>query len=573
LLRTIATALRLFVGLLLFAAMPVWAEVPANPDLKASCHAYASDRGQARSLRESASAAGWICADRDWNARTRHALLRFELGPEGRVPAQLLTRLGRFEALRVEIERSNGRRVDHSFSPADFSPSGHMRMALALPEPEQAARRITLEFVGPTLTTVLTEVRLTSQVQPQIGEEQVWIALLCGFLLVPLFFNLVLYRALHERFLLWHVGVVGFMLVHTLVTSGLTALFGHMPVGTLSLLIPLTFCGGAACAVMMACDFIEPAMLDPIHRRLLHLSALWLMLNGAFYVATIDWLQSPGANVYFLNWIVMIAATTFSLFAGLRRGSRAVKFLLASWLPLILTGLWQVFESLTGNETEPMLVFVAQRLAIGFEVLISSIGIADRVIQLRRDRDDERDRAGQMARLAERDPLTGLLNRRSIEARFAELRDKGFATLALLDLDHFKAINDRSGHEVGDRVLQAVASALPEDRNALALRMGGEEFMLLLRGRNAAQRAEHIRQAIPARVAREFEALAAPVTASMGLVEIPPEVMPEAKFAAIYARADRLLYQAKATGRNRTVSERLTVFAAPRRQARKARVA
>ena len=562
-----------FEYLAVLAAHPAQAQSPAQEAIKAACHTYATSREAAEQLRTSASGAGWICDDRQWHARTRHALLRFELGQDGQVPAHLTTRLARFEALKLAVENRDGSITSHTFTMADFAASGHMRMALALPQAGQAARGLTVEFVGPTLTTLLTETRLSNHSPPRIGVEQIWIALLCGVLLVPLFFNLALYRALRDRFLLWHVAVVGFMLAHTLVSSGLTTLFGAVPVGTLSLLIPLTFCGGAACAVMMASDFIEPAMLDPFHRKLLRSSALWLVFNGAFYVATIDWLQSHGARVYFFNWTVMVAATTFCLLSGLRRGSRSVKFLLASWLPLIVTGLWQVFESLTGNETEPMIIFVAQRCAIGLEVLISSIGIADRFIQLRRDRDDERDRAGELARLAERDPLTGLLNRRAIGLRYARLRDKGFTTLALLDLDHFKAINDRFGHEVGDRVLQAVARALPEDRDALALRMGGEEFMLLLRGKNASHRAERARQAITARIASEVEGLDQPVTASMGLVEIPPEVMPEASFAGIYARADRLLYQAKSSGRNRTVSERMTLFAAPKGRQGKTRAA
>ena len=62
-------------------------------------------------------------------------------------------------------------------------------------------------------------------------------------------------------------------------------------------------------------------------------------------------------------------------------------------------------------------------------------------------------------------------------------------------------------------------------------------------------------------MARDVAGLDRPVTASMGLVEIPAEVMPNASFAAIYARADGLLYQAKSAGRNRVVSERMTVFA------------
>jgi diguanylate cyclase (GGDEF)-like protein len=118
-------------------------------------------------------------------------------------------------------------------------------------------------------------------------------------------------------------------------------------------------------------------------------------------------------------------------------------------------------------------------------------------------------------------------------------------------------------------VLQAVAAALEPDDDTLVLRMGGEEFMLLLRGRNALQRAEARRQAITARVARDVEGLDRPQTASMGLVDVPRDAVPVAGFAELYARADQLLYDAKQAGRNRMISEKMTLFGAHRHNRRK----
>ena len=90
--------------------------------------------------------------------------------------------------------------------------------------------------------------------------------------------------------------------------------------------------------------------------------------------------------------------------------------------------------------------------------------------------------------------------------------------------------------------------------------MGGEEFLLLLRGRNAKLRAERHRVAISGRIADDVDGLDRPITASMGLIEVPASVMPNASFSELYDLADRLLYQAKQAGRNRTISERLKVF-------------
>jgi len=554
--QLIRKLLWLLAGLWLLLAAPALAE--GSAPLVPGCHAYPADLAGVRALE--AGKGGWICEDRDWSAKTGLALVRFDLGAEGRIPAELMTRIARFEALAIRIEREDGSAVTYPVTVTDLVPRGHMTMALALPEAGSPARRITVMVTGATAAPLLRAMRLNASPTPVLGPEQLLLGVLCGVLLVPLFFNLALYRALRDRFLVWHVAVVAFMLAHTVVTSGLVSLLVPVPVGTVSTLIAVTFCGGVAAAIMLASDFIEPDKLSPLHRRALRLTALWAVLNVTFLLATVDWLQVYAIDAYFASWLPVVAVLGWCLSAAYRRDSRAVKFLIASWLPLILASLWQIGDAILGNQSEPAGLFLAQRVAIGLEVLIGSIGIADRFIQLRRDRDDTQVLASEMARLAERDALTGLLNRRAIERRFAALRRGGFSTLALLDLDHFKAVNDRHGHTVGDNVLQAVAAALANERDVLAVRLGGEEFLLLLRGPQPAQRAEHLRQSITARVAGEVIGLDQPVTASMGLVEIPAAVIPDATFASIYARADGLLYQAKRAGRNRTVSERMTVF-------------
>ena len=85
---------------------------------------------------------------------------------------------------------------------------------------------------------------------------------------------------------------------------------------------------------------------------------------------------------------------------------------------------------------------------------------------------------------------------------------------------------------------------------AVALRMGGEEFLLLLRGDDVAQRVERLREAIPVRIAREVEELEMLVTASAGLVICTSGCDVGTDFAALYREADDLLYEAKHNGRN-----------------------
>jgi diguanylate cyclase (GGDEF)-like protein len=120
--------------------------------------------------------------------------------------------------------------------------------------------------------------------------------------------------------------------------------------------------------------------------------------------------------------------------------------------------------------------------------------------------------------------------------------------MAVVDLDQFKSINDARGHAIGDAVLKATASALRQDPSIRSFRLGGEEFVLLLRGDDATMAAERLRRAIPAAVADAVPGLGRTVTASMGITAI----MHGEGFLQPYERADTLLYQAKSAGRNRT---------------------
>jgi diguanylate cyclase (GGDEF)-like protein len=184
------------------------------------------------------------------------------------------------------------------------------------------------------------------------------------------------------------------------------------------------------------------------------------------------------------------------------------------------------------------------------EVVFTTLGVAERFVTIKRERDGARNEAELLERLSETDPLTGLLNRRAIERQFEQLQTEGFAALAVIDIDHFKTINDVNGHSVGDEVLKAVADALQAGPSVRAYRLGGEEFVLLLRGDDADTQAELRRQAIPAIVARTVSGLERPVTASMGVTGL----FGSEDFVTLYERADKLLYEAKSAGRNRTRS-------------------
>jgi diguanylate cyclase (GGDEF)-like protein len=157
----------------------------------------------------------------------------------------------------------------------------------------------------------------------------------------------------------------------------------------------------------------------------------------------------------------------------------------------------------------------------------------------------------ELARLATCDPLTGLLNRRGFDQRVGHeierhRRSSEPFSILLCDLDHFKAVNDRHGHAVGDRVLTRVAATLLDGVRTIdaAARVGGEEIAVLLvhcDREGARNVAERLRAAVAERQPGEPE-----VTISIGIAEAGPEELP----AQLYARADGALYAAKHAGRN-----------------------
>lgn len=176
-------------------------------------------------------------------------------------------------------------------------------------------------------------------------------------------------------------------------------------------------------------------------------------------------------------------------------------------------------------------------MAVAFLLLASSVRKTLRRLHLERDLD----------------PLTQLLNRRAFEESVASVQQQASSqpcSVLMVDIDHFKRINDTWGHDYGDQVLRNVGQCLREATRGtdLAARYGGEEFVLLL-PRTSTTKAAHIAQRIQQQLARTGMRLPdnTQLTMSMGISTMEPE---ESFFGA-FKRADQALYQAKNTGRDR----------------------
>lgn len=158
--------------------------------------------------------------------------------------------------------------------------------------------------------------------------------------------------------------------------------------------------------------------------------------------------------------------------------------------------------------------------------------------------------------LSQRDPLTGLLNRRAFfeEACTDPAIAEGGGQVLAIDLDHFKSINDRFGHALGDRVLAAVADRMRDLLHGLpgeghcAVRLGGEEFAIVLAGagRQAAITAAEALRARIGGISRDFAVKGLFTSASIGVASLAPQE----PVADALQRADAALYGAKQSGRD-----------------------
>lgn len=331
----------------------------------------------------------------------------------------------------------------------------------------------------------------------------------------------------------------------------LTGLFGYpypwLPVGSwlvqwqavTTLLVTALMLGGLW--LLCAGTQLLPAS-RAIGRRLL---LLVLLLAGAGFV-----LPSPVFAMYAIAPQVVMALGTVALIGmavlaqlrGLRDG-------LLGWLGLV-PFVVLVAGELFGARWLVLYRVEAMQLVATWLLLITAFAFNRRLGLLREQRDE-------MRRLANTDGLTGLPNRRVGLQRLGQLIEhtgqSGLLCVGFVDVDHFKAINDTYGHDVGDKVLVEVARVMSEAvRRDDVVRMGGEEFLVMLPGLALAAARERM-QTIGEQLARIQLRASAPglvVTASIGLAQYQPG---DVDMASLLRRADQAMYAAKQQGRNRVV--------------------
>ena len=258
------------------------------------------------------------------------------------------------------------------------------------------------------------------------------------------------------------------------------------------------------------------------------------------------------ANLMFLvSSLLAMAVVANAAF----HGNRASTFFLVAWMPQVAFTGFRVTQLLLALP-QPAWIEYGFPLTMAFSSIVIVIGLADSMLRARRERDIAHG-------LAERDGLTGVLNRRALNSRLSELiaqvrAGDGRLALLFIDIDHFKAINDKHGHLAGDTCLKAVASAVVSSLAGHQYfgRYGGEEFLAILPGasrQEAASIGEQLRKLIEELVI-DAECGDVKLTASIGVACLDADNESIEQFVE---RADKALYRAKAEGRNRVGTQPL----------------
>lgn len=348
-----------------------------------------------------------------------------------------------------------------------------------------------------------------------------------------------------RRRLRWTAAIAASYALDTLFL-GLFAASGAVP-GTVALgygTAAALLCALTACAYRAGWNLRarDPELAEPqiIAALVLQLAVVWSAPQIAFpYLCNIF-------TVFAFGMISLSVRDALVIWALTTAGGATVLYAVADRLGMPLATPGQL-----------VLVWVYFSIILARFVMLSvySSGLRARLAESRRRLAATLD---QVQQLISHDELTRALNRRSVVARLVEEknrceRDGATFSLALMDLDHFKKVNDTFGHAAGDEVLRAFAAAVHDSMRTSDVfgRYGGEEFLLVLVGaapREALDAVERIRAAVSA---RDWRAIVPDftVTISTGISGFSEGDSIE----QLLHRADQALYQAKHEGRNRTI--------------------
>ncbi|SMF70221.1 sensor domain-containing diguanylate cyclase [Allosphingosinicella indica] len=382
-------------------------------------------------------------------------------------------------------------------------------------------------------------------------------------LLLSAIYNALLAGASRRAFVVWHAAWVGTMLLWGLIWSQLALLVipglagtSAARIGTCLATLAITF--AAICAATCPEEGKVPRWLKQ-GVIALALAIAVLGLPTAFGPPIAIEILGPILGVMVLT---VLAAVAMLFVVAWRRGSEEVRAFALAWavpmLALAASELFNLDGQFLGGGSQ-LVVLVSSAL----QTLWLSVATTFRLSRFRNERDAARAAQVELRDLAQRDSLTGLLNRRGFvghaDAALAGVDEvDGSFALLLIDVDHFKSINDTFGHDAGDEVLRRIGARLEAlvGPSSFAGRLGGEEFAIgvtNLSDQGLRLFAERARSAMADLSLTDVLGAGRRLTVSIGVAETTTVCA----FQLVYRCADQALYAAKNAGRNRASFSRV----------------
>lgn len=557
-----AAAQRLLGLLALWAALclapPAWAGngAPANPQVASlqACIAPARPGDTPEAL---------LAAPDRFDCRTRQT----DLGPGSfwlrlPLPAQLPDgeRMFSFvpawqQSAALYYRDTGGALHTISLTNQDLSRAGRIgaRSAIALPPDIAPGGALLLRIDGALNASGLLQMpqleSRTATDRQELGEAMSYAAF-GGLAVALLAYNLLMWLAMRERFQLAYCLTLGAMLAYAFAHSGML----DIAFPALGAQVRLRFAYIALGLIAVGAQLFLVACLEPgmVSRRIwgatkvCATTTLLASLTVAFAFVSPVWAHLLD-RVYVVTFVPLPALMVVAAVQAWRRGSQIVRLLALAWMFPLAMCLIRILHA-TNVIGFSLLVEHSVILALGLEALLSATAMSFRIKRIALERDTARTDEALARRLADVDPLTGLLNRRALLANALDWDSSDRLRLMLIDIDHFKAINDQYGHDAGDEVLREVAQVLARcsEIRATVARIGGEEFALL-------GTADELTPIFARRLLAEMRHHAMPgglkVTISIGMAE--GRIANEADWNRLFKAADEALYAAKQGGRDR----------------------
>lgn len=365
-----------------------------------------------------------------------------------------------------------------------------------------------------------------------------------GMAIALIVYNLALWGALRQAFQPAYCLLVLCLLTYALTSSGaLGQMIPALDNNDRQRLNALFLAGSAASALLFARAFFEHRVFAGWLRPASNWVMAALLTTGAMWAACAPWHFRLLDNLLASAYLILLLLIPAVLFNAWRMRSKFLWLFALAWsVPIAVAALRvaNAFELLDWS----LWLDNSTILSMALESMLSSLAIAYRIRMLTVERDTAREQEIAARLLADTDPLTGLLNRRAFLTQ--AIGRPGEQTLLIVDVDHFKQVNERIGHDGGDEVLRVVARALRNavHADALVARIGGEEFAILVDVATPV-----VADAVLKRLRHQRMPFDIQVTASIGSCTGP--MAREKDWKQLYNCADRALFEAKAAGRDR----------------------